>query len=222
MSKIVAFDLEGTLTTGSTWRGAAAYLKLKGYGLRYNLMFLGTLPGYLLYKLRMWSEESFKDRWMNKLARFWAGWTQADLAVMAEWVVENHMWPQRRIDVLDEAQARAAAGDRVFIASGTYLIFVQAFARKAGIEEAVATELAMQDGRCLGSSDGPMRVGDLKVENVRDFLGGRLPDAAYGDSEADGAILSQVSEAVAVYPDAWLRARATAEGWRILENQVSG
>ncbi|HEY8649171.1 MAG TPA: hypothetical protein VIM50_07300 [Candidatus Limnocylindria bacterium] len=50
---IVAADLEGTLTTGETWKGIGRYLSASGQRSAYRMFFLTHLPGALLVKAHL-------------------------------------------------------------------------------------------------------------------------------------------------------------------------
>ncbi len=217
---ITAFDMEGTLTNGRTARTLGAYLETHGQKSEYRRMFWLRSPGYVLWKAGLRSEARFKHLWMNHLARLWAGMTEDQLDEMAEWVVEYDLWPNRRTDVIAELEAHRANGDRVVIASGNFTFIVAAFARRLGVTEYVGSPLAMNGEGCAGHSAGPMRIGPLKVMNLLTYLNGELPDAAYGDTGADVALLQQVKHPTAVYPDPHLRDIAQRNGWRILEGSV--
>jgi phosphoserine phosphatase len=66
---IVAADLEGTLTSGETWKAVGRYLAEHGRGRAYRGFFLTHLPGALLVKGRLLPRPWYRDRWMVDLAR---------------------------------------------------------------------------------------------------------------------------------------------------------
>lgn len=110
---IVAADLEGTLTTGETWKGIG-------------------LPGALLVKAYLLPKPWYRERWMVDLARLFKGWDEAALRRMAEWVVEHELWARRRPSVIAELEAHRRAGATLILASATYQPVIEIFAERCG------------------------------------------------------------------------------------------
>lgn len=219
MTPIVVSDLEGTLTTGETWRGVGRYLATHGRASAFRAFLLTHTPGVLLARAGLIDTQRFRNRWITDLIALLRGVTEAELGRMAEWVVEHELWPKRRAEVLAELVRHHAAGDRVVLASGTYQPVLDRFAARLGAE-AIGTPLAMigaGDDACFsGRLAGPVNTGPAKVERLRAALGGVAPAVAYGDTLADLPMLELSQVAVAVHPDAGLRKAADARGWRIL------
>jgi len=117
---IVAADLEGTCTSGETWRGVGRWLAANGRGGRYRRFLAPRLAVLPLVRIGLVGRQAFRDRWIRDLARLLDGLTPSELAALAEEVVEEELWPKRRTSVLDELEAAATSGRRVVIASGTY------------------------------------------------------------------------------------------------------
>ena len=112
---LVASDLEGTLTTGETWRGVGRYLRAERgpwTAARYRAFFAANTPGALLARRGVIDEQAMRLRWMRDLARFFRGFDTAELGHMAEWVVEHELWPKRREAVIAELATHRAAGQR--------------------------------------------------------------------------------------------------------------
>lgn len=212
---IVASDLEGTLTSGATWKGLGGYLKAHGRAAAFNRFYLPRLPLGLLYRLNLVNRENFRNQWIAGLLRLFGGMPFEDFKQVAAWVVEHEMWPQRRDDVLAELAAHQQAGHRVIITSGSYEPIVAAFARRAGITEVVATPIEVQSGVLTGRPGGARNTGPQKADALRARLGA-APDLAYGDTMADRPMLEMSAEAVAVFPEKPLMALAEENGWRVI------
>ncbi|MFN8514926.1 MAG: HAD family hydrolase [Chloroflexia bacterium] len=151
-AELVASDLEGTLTTGETWRGVGRYLREERgpwAGMRYRAFFAMNTPGILLARRGLFDEQGMRIRWMRDLSRFFRGFDAAELGRMAEWVVERELWPKRREVVIAELAAHRAAGRRVLLVSGTYQPVLEVFARRIGAE-AIGTPLEVREGRATG------------------------------------------------------------------------
>ncbi len=223
---LVAADLEGTCTSGETWRGVGRWLSENGRRGRYRRFLVPRLGLIPLVRLGLVSRQAFRDRWIRDLARLLDGLGPDELARLAEDVVERHLWPGRRAAVIAELEAAAAAGSRVAIATGTYQPVLDAFIGRlavgpGGPVAGLGTPLEMANGRSTGRLAGRVGTGRRKAEHVATWSAGRRLAAAYGDSLADMAMLEMAADPVAVAPDADLRPIATARGWRILDDTAA-
>lgn len=212
----VAFDLEGTLSTGETWKGIGNYLREHGRVGAYQAFFWTRVPEALLARAGIIDERGFKRRWVEALPRLFAGYSEAEFARVAEWVVEHELWPGRRDDVLAELVAHRRAGRQVILVSGTYQPVLERFAARLGAQ-ALGTPLEVSGGKLTGRLAQPVNLGAVKTERLGALLAGERLHAAYGDTGPDLHMLELADEPVAVYPDAELRSYAQRRGWRLLE-----
>ena len=156
MERVVATDLEGTLTAGSTWRGVGRYLSEHGHRGRYRRFFWLRLPQVFLARRGIIDLQAFRERWMHDLTALLRGMSREQIEAMADWVFEQELWPGRREDVLDELQAARQDGARIVVASGTYTPIAARFAERLGAE-AIGTDLAYDaDDRATGGFAGAM------------------------------------------------------------------
>lgn len=215
----VASDLEGTLTAGITWRAMRNYLTTHGYARRYRAFFWPRLPQLLRYRLRLVDERAFKEQWLTELLRLYRGFSRAAFQDMAEWVVANELWPQRRQAVVTELRRYQQSGCRVIIISGLFEPILDVFVRQLGQMEAMGTSIVFDGDTFTGEIRDGLNVGERKVARLRAFAADDgLIEAAYGDTKRDIPMLSMSRHPVAVYPDETLRETALARGWRVLES----
>ena len=215
--EVWAFDLEGTLTTGETWKGVAEWLAASGHGRAYKRFFNAHLPGALLAKAGIIPKRPYQNKWMRDLAGLFAGFPCERLEEMSAWVVQNVLWPGRREDVLAELRTGLEAGARIVLTSGTYEPVLRAFAGRLDPRlEILGTPLVCREGTATGKLGGPVNVGREKAARLREYLGRGL-ERAYGDTYPDRYLLELAAAPTAVYPDARLRRLARERGWRILE-----
>ncbi len=212
---MIASDLEGTLTSGETWKGVGDYLvEVLGRRVQYAIFFWTRLPAAYLARFGVIDRQRFKDRWIVDLAGFLRGLSLEELRYMARWVVDRELWPARRADLVAELQAQHREGKRVVLASGTLQPLLEEFAARMGAE-AIGTPLEVVDGTATGrvvvNNSGP-----VKAERLRERYGDEPVETAYGDSESDLPLLELARAPVAVYPDPPLRKIAEARGWRIV------
>ena len=220
---LVVADLEGTCTSGETWRAVGRWLVENGRRGRYRRFLVPRLAALPLVRLGAISRRAFRDRWIRDLAGLLDGLTAGELEALALGVVEDELWPRRRVAVVEALEAAAADGARVVIASGTYEPVLAAFVARlaggpAGPVVGLGTPLQMADGRTTGRLVGRVGTGSLKADRVSELAAGAPVRAAYGDSLADAPLLELAAEAIAVAPDRELRALAIARGWRILDD----
>lgn len=221
MERVVASDLEGTLTAGSTWRGVGRYLSESGSLGAYRRFLYPRLPLVWLARRGWIDVQAFRERWMRDLTRLLRGWTEARIDEMAAWVLEHELWPERREAVIAELEAARDEGARLILASGTYGPVLRAFAERIGAE-ALGTELEYEDGRATGRFAGVMGTGEEKAARLAATFDGATLEAAYGDSAADIPMLVLAVAPVAVHPEPDLERVARARGWRILVEPAAG
>jgi HAD superfamily phosphoserine phosphatase-like hydrolase len=216
MDRVVATDLEGTLTAGSTWRGVGRYLSDHGHRGRYRRFLYARLPQVFLARRRLIDVQAFRERWMRDLTELLRGMGHEDIEGMADWVFDHELWPERRDNVLAELEHARVGGARLVVASGTYTPIAERFATRLGAE-AIGTDLAFDDdGRATGRFAGTMGTGDEKVARLKAALGDATLETAYGDTMADIPMLSMATIGVVVHPDAELQRVALDRGWRII------
>lgn len=215
---VVASDLEGTLTTGETWKGLARYLSRHGHAWSYRRFFAVRMPGYALAKLRVRDYQTFRERFIAQLPGLLAGFNTADLDEMAAWIFENELWPKRRPAVVAELEAHRQSGCRVVLVSATYQPVLEAFAAKLGVE-ALGTPLEVTKGTLTGRILGDVNSGSNKPIRLASLLHLSRLGVAYGDTVADIPFLELSREPVAVCPDRGLRAHAMRQGWRVIRSR---
>ena len=216
-AETVASDMEGTLSEGVTWEGLRDYLKENGRKREFNRFIRPFYIRFPLYVLGLINKQAFREELMIGLIRLYKGFTEEEFDRVADYIVNERLWPQRRQAVLDELHAHRDAGRQVVICSGLLEPMLQRFAAKAGLQ-AIGTPLIFENGHFTGEVKLPFTTNEQKVAQMRYFLpeNGRLY-AAYGDTIADVPLLSLSERPCAVSPDKSLRKHAETHQWRVLE-----
>jgi phosphoserine phosphatase len=212
--KVVVSDLEGTLTTGSSWKGLRAFYKKHNRSLTYNLFFLRWFPNFILVKLGLLSRKQTMFRWLLEEIKLFEGTTSEEFDQIAEWVVENEMWPKRREDILLELYQYQQSGAKILVVSGDYQPIVDSFARRMGAVP-IGSKLAF-DGNHLVGLRLPLNGYEQKVESIQAQVGDSDILTAYGDSLSDVPMLEMSQKPVVVNPDSKLKKLALMNGWRII------
>ena len=194
MTRIAAFDLDGTLTTRDC---VVPFLR----------QVAGTprlVAGVAAHPIDVSRALVRRDRDAFKVLATRAAFAGRPLGVVeplaAEFAAKVHdNW--LRSDTLAGLHAHLAAGDRVVIVSASYAIYVEPLAALLGVNQVLATRLAVgADGRLTGELDGVNCRGPEKVRRLHEWLdaahGGRsaVEVVAYGDSAGDREMLADADE----------------------------
>lgn len=117
-----------------------------------------------------------------------------------------------------------ACGDRLVMTTATNRVLTELTARHLRIDDLLATEVEVVDGRCTGRTRGVLNMREGKVTRLHTWLGEQglpadaLSDAVfYSDSSNDLPLLQSVRNPVLVDPDARLRQHGLAAGWPVME-----
>ena len=213
--RIIASDLEGTLTTGETWRGLRAYLEKHGRKADFQLFFASQILGFGAAKLGLMPKREFQNRWTAKIMRLFAGQTLEQFQEIAAWIAEHQLLPKARRSVLSELEVARDQGARVILASGTYQPVLEAFAKPFGFE-AIGTPLESKNGLLTGRVLGAINVGFEKRHKLEQLLAGQKLDTAYGDTMPDIPMLEMAGQAIVASGDSALEQTAQARGWRVV------
>lgn len=150
---------------------------------------------------------------------FIAGHTVAELEQLGEEIFDEAMaarvWPGTKA----LAQIHLDLGQRVWLVTAAPVEIASIIARRLGLTGALGTvaehESGVYTGRLVGDLlHGPAKAEAINALAVREGLD-LARSTAYSDSINDLPMLSTVGTAVAINPDAKLRAHARAQGWRI-------
>ena len=142
--EIVASDLEGTLSAGSAWQGLRAYLLAHGHEAGFKQFNRKFVLEYLMVKVGLRNEQAFKEKWLLGLLQLYADFTEAEFAEVAEWVVEQEIWPKRRLNVVAELADHQANGRSVILVTGVFQPILDNLAARLGCE-AIGTGLRFEN-----------------------------------------------------------------------------
>ena len=111
-------------------------------------------------------------------------------------------------------------GDTLLIITATNRFITAPIAERLGIDELIAVEPEIQDGRYTGRVSGTPSFQQGKVTRLQQWLDTRddTLDGSwfYSDSHNDLPLLEMIDHPVAVDPDPALREVAEARGWKII------
>ncbi|WP_311066043.1 HAD family hydrolase [Halomonas sp. DWK9] len=130
--------------------------------------------------------------------------------------IEPHILPKA-----EELLARhRTKGDTLLIITATNRFITGPIAERLGVDDLIAVEPEMIDGRYTGQVDGVPSYREGKVTRLQAWLEDQdlTMEGAwfYSDSHNDLPLLEQVDHPVAVDPDETLRQVAEERNWRIM------
>lgn len=216
-------DLDGTLCDIYLWQALFRHHRQLCFKRAAMVAFIAFhMPLWLLSKARLLSREFFYRTNAANLAWLVGGVSIERAKEIWEWLRENETIPHLRPEMQAAIEDHKSQGHRVILLSGSFTPFVDALAARLGVEGAIATPLAVKNGRYTGKIVPPINVGQGKVERLERFLDGpgkEIDLAAsyfYTDSIVDASVLEMFGHPVAVYPDPELANLAAARGWPVI------
>ncbi len=192
--------------------------------IRYYLFNIVHYGLYVLHKLRLVSQVSFRSAWAKNLSWLFTGFTLERTEEIWDWVIKNRLKDQWRSDILELLQQHKSEGDIVFLVSGGPEGLLNRIAKEVGGNHAVGTKHQIINGRYTGRSEGIACQGENKPilvkekANQLDLSINFEESYAYADSLSDLQLLSLVGHPVAVYPDTSLMEVAINRKWKIIAN----
>jgi len=110
--------------------------------------------------------------------------------------------------------------DRLLITTATNRFITEPIAALLGIDQLIATDPEMIDGRYTGRISGHANFREGKVLRLRAWMERQREEfthiTCYSDSQNDLPLLQFAHTAVAVDPDPVLRAEAQRRGWQVI------
>ncbi|MBL8473486.1 MAG: HAD family hydrolase [Rhodocyclaceae bacterium] len=215
---LALFDLDNTLLAGDSDFEWAQFLIDQGV-LDRELYEARNQDFYEQYKAGTLDIHEFLAFQLMPLARH----TRVELDAWRERFLVERIRPIITGAARDLVSRHADRGDLCAIVTATNSFVTGPIAREFGIAHLIATIPACENGRFSGVPRGLPAFREGKVERVERWLeslglyfGSFERSWFYSDSLNDLPLLERVSKAVAVDPDATLRAHATRAGWPIL------
>lgn len=156
-------------------------------------------------------------RYMSDLV---AGWDVAKVQEIVADTLDAIIDPVVYEEAIALMDQHRLAGDDIIIISSSGTEVVEPIGDRLGVDLAVGTQLAVEDGRYTGEILF-YAYGEGKAQAMRDLARERGYDltrcSAYTDSITDVPMLEVVGYPTAVNPDAELRRVALERGWPVLD-----
>jgi len=183
MSVVAAFDLDGTITERDT---LTPFLRTTVGRVRVYAAMARNAPAFA----RALRDRSARDDAKERLLRgTLAGRSEAELRTAAERFAPT---VPLRAEVVDRLRAHQAEGHTTVVVSASPTLYVDALARRLGIDVVIATELEVVDGVLTGRFAGRNCRSEEKLRRLLEWLGDRdVVLHAYGNSPDDDPMLGR-------------------------------
>ena len=214
---IIASDLNGTLTTGAPGLAVIDWIKLhqpENYPwlYKYRLLF-----SYLQVRFGWMAIDLWADRILREVISRVKSPDIHSLNAIMDYIIEEELWPKRRVDVVSLLQDFHMKGAEIFVISAAYEPAVERFAKKIGDDRVfgIGTPVTLSSsGITLAEK---LTTREIKLQRLYELIGSKKLDVALGDTVTDVPLLKLADRPIAVYPDRDLRLAAETNKWEILE-----
>jgi HAD superfamily hydrolase (TIGR01490 family) len=211
------FDVDNTVMQGASIFHLARGLHRRDFFTTREI--LGAIYKQVYFRVVGVEDPEHVAETRHSALAFIAGHTVTELEELGEEIFDEAMahriWPGTRA----LAQLHLDQGQRVWLVTAAPIEIASIIARRLGLTGAMGTVAEHVDGVYTGRLVGDMLHGPAKGEAIKALAAREQLDlarcTAYSDSFNDLPMLSLVGEAVAINPDARLRAHARAAGWQV-------
>ena len=216
------YDMDRTITRSGTYSGFLMHVARRRQQWRLLLLPLVALAA-AAYSLRLIDRSRLKA--INLRLLVGRSFNRAEIAPLAESYADQVIARGVHAAALDQIAADRAAGYRVLLATASFHLYVDAIARRLGIDDVLATRLDAPDGadhiharlagdNCYGAAKFA-RIGEWLADNAITREDAHI--RAYSDHVSDHPMLGFADEAVATTPSRALKKLAPQRGWAVVD-----
>lgn len=181
---IAAFDFDGTITYRDTLFSFLIFVKGPFKTFFYLFLKLPILIGYIFGGA---SRQSTKE---NILKEFFGGMAFQDLSSLGVAFAEGPLNRHLKSEAMERVKWHQGLGHRCILISASLTIYLNAWAKKHGFDEVIASELEVEDGVVTGRLKGLNCWGPEKTRRLKELLKGTpFTLYAYGNSRGDKELL---------------------------------
>lgn len=220
--RVAMYDMDRTITRSGTYSGFLMYVVRRRQQWRLLLLPLVGLAG-IGYALRLIDRSTLKA--INLRLLVGKRFARAEIAPLAESYADKVVARGVHAAALDQIAADREAGYRLLLATASFHLYVDAIARRLGIDDVLATRLDGPDGadHIHARLSGDNCYGEAKFARISDWLADneitreQAHIRAYSDHVSDHPMLRFADEAVATTPSRKLKLLAPTMGWRVVD-----
>lgn len=220
--RVAMYDMDRTITRSGTYSGFLMHVARRRQQWRLLLLPLVGLAG-AAYSLRLIDRSRLKA--INLRLLVGQRFTRTEIAPLAESYADKVVARGLHPAALDQIAADREAGYRLLLATASFHLYVDAIARRLGIDDVLATQLDEPDGaeHIHARLSGDNCYGEAKFARISGWLADNQitrEDAhirAYSDHVSDHPMLRFANEAVATTPSRGLKLLAPQMGWQVVD-----
>ncbi len=220
--RVAMYDMDRTITRSGTYSGFLMHVARRRQQWRLLLLPLVGLAG-AGYALRLIDRSRLKA--INLRLLVGKRFRRSEIAPLAESYADKVIARGLHAAALDQIAADRAAGYRLLLATASFHLYVDAIARRLGIDDVLATRLDEPDGadHIHARLAGDNCYGEAKFARISDWLAineitrDQVHVRAYSDHVSDHPMLHFADEAVATTPSRRLKRLAPKMGWQVVD-----
>ncbi|QCB55542.1 HAD-IB family hydrolase [Sphingopyxis sp. PAMC25046] len=220
--RVAVYDMDRTITRSGTYSGFLIHVARRRQQWRLLLLPLVALAG-VAWSLRLIDRSRLKA--INLRLLVGKRFRRAEIAPLAESYADKVVSRGLHPAALEQIAADREAGYRLLLATASFHLYVDAIARRLGIDDVLATRLDEPDGadHIHARLAGDNCYGDAKFARISDWLAANditreaAHVRAYSDHVSDHPMLYFADEAVATTPSRGLKQLAPKMGWQVVD-----
>ncbi len=215
--RLLASDLNGTLTTGSPVLAVHRWLEINQPESCPPLFKVRIMLSYLQVKVGLKKIDTWGNEAMSGVLALVQNPDPGLLDALMDFVVEDELWPKRKPEPIALLRKALDKGADLYVISAAYQPAVEKFSQKIAQERTYGIGTAVTitaEGLRL---TGPFNSRERKLTSLLEVIGSRPIDTALGDTFADIPLLENAENKIVVNPDRKLKTKARELGWLIID-----
>lgn len=220
--RVAMYDMDRTITRSGTYSGFLMHVARRRQQWRLLLLPLVGLAG-AAYSLRLIDRSRLKA--INLRLLVGKRFRRTEIAPLAESYADKVVARGLHPAALEQIAADREAGYRLLLATASFHLYVEAIARRLGIDDVLATQLDEADGadHIHARLSGDNCYGDAKFARIDGWMSANaitrdsVHIRAYSDHVSDHPMLHFADEAVATTPSRKLKRLAPRMGWQVVD-----
>jgi HAD superfamily hydrolase (TIGR01490 family) len=217
MPRIAFFDVDNTLTRGSTLYFLGKGMYERGFFTKRDIG--AWVLANIRFRMTGTEKSEVIARFQKSATDFIAGHKVDEIRKIGEEIYTEFVSPSLWEGTMAIAQRHLNAGDEVWLVTASPQDFAELIAEKLGFTGALGTQAETKDGKYTGNLIGPLLHGKEKASAVIKLTNERKINIkecfAYSDSHNDLPLLNTVGHPNAINPDAKLRIISFSSGWPV-------
>ena len=217
MPRIAFFDVDNTLTRGSTLYFLGKGMYERGFFTKRDIG--AWVLANIRFRMTGTEKSEVIARFQKSATDFIAGHKVDEIRKIGEEIYTEFVSPSLWEGTMAIARRHLNAGDEVWLVTASPQDFAELIAEKLGFTGALGTQAETKDGKYTGNLIGPLLHGKEKASAVIKLTNERKINIkecfAYSDSHNDLPLLNTVGHPNAINPDAKLRIISFSLGWPV-------